>query len=875
MENCYNKPPSVPKDCPELSCTGPSYPPPRLPFRSNSSHIRKVIDDDFDVCPIGDCSLENVFDNTMLCKGGADTELKSSSDWERGFRQSTDAKKLMRSLSFNASNSCSLNLSENVLEKQLNQVKSGKAKSVSGCSVSEKISSQCRTARSVAEKLVRALPGRSKSKSTVPEKDLINFQTNGRIHKEFSNSLDVTASVPGTNCTLIDEQVPIYNSQGLVSGSKPYRTKTSQERQFQQTYFLHDGQQIDGKYQFQVWPNGYEMDDKDLDRRAQEAQERVEMFSRQLDSLNSYNGNAALTVAKTLDPNVELLQTKLRHICEEKRNLALELCYEIQQRISERLATKETIDILKKEMEAHAKMVESEKNDLQSSLEKELDRRSNEWSNMLEKIKVEEKRLRDRVRDLAEQNVSLQREVSSLHSRDTNLKNQIRESENCIQSLKTSLGDAEIEIARLRDSLSESCMKARDIEDDRNLIKRNYKEKESKNNELQKLVAQLQRLCGEQEKTISGLWHSINSQVKDNNLHQKKSNITNLQAENLRLISSEQTLRKDLENCRFEVDILRQENASLLERVRGWEKDSGLALINLDQELQERLDGLQAQALGLLDDSNYLCSSLLNFTKNQLYSAEEFEIKDDAFSKGFATEQERDRTIEFETTFTRLSQRIDSLKKNIQFQNGVLKEKSHISCKELPKQDREVSLCSFSDVDSTEIAYNLGDLHKELKAETLLSKVLKEKLWSSEVELERLQEEVANLVRTRESLSNENLSLQKMLNQTLQKEKELQIQAKTRMHDIKHLQNEWNGCCEELSRLTQELSRTAKERDNFQQNAEQLSWENKTLAAEVQMLKKRIEKLDEDVLFKEGQLSILREGQLEEDVLFKGQLPIL
>ena len=55
---------------------------------------------------------------------------------------------------------------------------------------------------------------------------------------------------------------------------------------------------------------------------------------------------------------------------------------------------------------------------MQSALEKELDRRSSDWSFKLEKYQLEEQRLCERVRELVEHNVSLQREVSSFSKRE-------------------------------------------------------------------------------------------------------------------------------------------------------------------------------------------------------------------------------------------------------------------------------------------------------------------------------------------------------------------------------------------------------------------------------------------------------------------------
>lgn len=75
--------------------------------------------------------------------------------------------------------------------------------------------------------------------------------------------------------------------------------------------------------------------------------------------------------------------------------------------MAERYAANETLKLIKEEIECCVKMVEKDKNVLQSTLEKELDRRSSEWENKLEKTKLEGKRQRDGVRELVEHNVAL------------------------------------------------------------------------------------------------------------------------------------------------------------------------------------------------------------------------------------------------------------------------------------------------------------------------------------------------------------------------------------------------------------------------------------------------------------------------------------
>ncbi|PHT25342.1 hypothetical protein CQW23_35026 [Capsicum baccatum] len=78
--------------------------------------------------------------------------------------------------------------------------------------------------------------------------------------------------------------------------------------------------------------------------------------------------------------------------------------------------------MIQAELDSRTRRLETEKNELQSVLEKKLDRRSSDWSLKLKKYQIEQHRLRERARDLAKQNVSLQREVFSFNEKEEKVK---------------------------------------------------------------------------------------------------------------------------------------------------------------------------------------------------------------------------------------------------------------------------------------------------------------------------------------------------------------------------------------------------------------------------------------------------------------------
>ncbi|GLJ51616.1 hypothetical protein SUGI_1096970 [Cryptomeria japonica] len=133
--------------------------------------------------------------------------------------------------------------------------------------------------------------------------------------------------------------------------------------------------------------------DEDLQRRAKAGEEQAALLSQDLESMNQ-------TRSQSKDENLEFLWEKMRQVCEENRNIALMVSSQVQSRKRERSFASDTLRLIQGEMERRTKVLENEKNALQKTLEKEIDRRSIEWASMLEKFQFEERRMRKRMRDL-------------------------------------------------------------------------------------------------------------------------------------------------------------------------------------------------------------------------------------------------------------------------------------------------------------------------------------------------------------------------------------------------------------------------------------------------------------------------------------------
>ncbi|CAK7325580.1 unnamed protein product [Dovyalis caffra] len=153
--------------------------------------------------------------------------------------------------------------------------------------------------------------------------------------------------------------------------------------------------------------------DVELQQRSKEAEERIVLLSEELEQ-ESFLQDSGFDAP----PSVQTIQS----LTEDKISLAIEVSGLLKSRIADRNSAKEGFRLAKAEWEARNRRLEKEKNELQTALEKELDRRSSDWSSKLEKYQLEEQRLRERVRELAEHNVSLQREVSSFSEREAEKK---------------------------------------------------------------------------------------------------------------------------------------------------------------------------------------------------------------------------------------------------------------------------------------------------------------------------------------------------------------------------------------------------------------------------------------------------------------------
>ncbi|KAF8108308.1 hypothetical protein N665_0111s0022 [Sinapis alba] len=623
------------------------------------------------------------------------------------------------------SSTCSSNLSTHVLDRFIDGEEehhsnqkigssshSNHSGSVKGRRLPPRVQSPSPLSYHVQENCMEDASARSLSRSVM---ERLSHNTHGK-----SKDLDVVVNL-----------VPLSEHKEPVNGY--YRNDHHAEQQ--QELFLHRENMHVGTNQ--VCKEG------ELEKKYKEAQKRVKLLSQHLED-QKFRSEGDFDVSSLVD--------------EEKVSLALEVLTQLRSQMDERASAKEEIKRAKTDSEWHIKRLEKEKSELQFELEKELDRRSIEWTSKLESFQMEEKRLRERVRELAEHNVSLQREVSTFHEKETERIDMIRNMEEKVKELSATAEETRQENVYLMQNLSKLQESYTVTTEDLDCVRRKFEDKEMECKELHKSVTRLLRTCGEQEKTIQGLRDSLSEETKKQPSEKHEEMVKKLQMEEqIRLTGVEFSLRKEVESMKLEADSLRVENVCLRNNY------DTVTTFKLDNEMKMRVCLLQDQGLLMLNESTQLCYKLLKFIKERLS-----EDMPNGLSEQFL--------IESEMNVHGIRRGTESLKRSLQTVNSLLLEKANEIA-----SNSESSRSSEPNNQSVEKL-----LRAELREETLVTSLLREKLYSKEQEIEQLQAEVAAGVRGNEVLQREIQNVLDSLSINTHQLKDLNIQVLHKETDDSH-----------------------------------------------------------------------------------------
>ncbi|KAG0601130.1 hypothetical protein M758_11G086400 [Ceratodon purpureus] len=154
----------------------------------------------------------------------------------------------------------------------------------------------------------------------------------------------------------------------------------------------------------------------------------------------------------------------------------------------------------------------------------------------------------------------------------------------------------------------------------------------------------------------------------------------------------------------------------------------------------------------------------------------------------------------------------------------------------------------------------LEDYEKDYESQGLTCQLLQERVDALEAELQHCQPQVTSLRQERDDLEMERENLHHSLADVTLRVTDLEHRLADREEAMK-LQE---VTLEELRKLVdegrKELSLVKQERDEMQKEAEAMSREALRTSVEVEVLRRRVHQLDEDVLLRDGQICILRGG---------------
>ncbi|TVU39764.1 hypothetical protein EJB05_13203, partial [Eragrostis curvula] len=225
-----------------------------------------------------------------------------------------------------------------------------------------------------------------------------------------------------------------------------------------------------------------------------------------------------------------------------------------------------------------------------------MDRRSQDWSEGILKFQSEEERLHERVRELAEQNISLQREVTFVEANKADASAKVASLELQNKKLNDELEKLRCKHDDLHNSSADLHARLTEVTEERGHLGGYLKDKEDENRALHKVIARLQMTCNEQERTITSLRQGYRSEL-DKSVECSSDKMNKLQMELIGLTGVERKLRGEVRSCHLEVESLRHENIALLNRLQSAGNGSSIPRIRLNQELQAIVDKLQTQSL--------------------------------------------------------------------------------------------------------------------------------------------------------------------------------------------------------------------------------------------------------------------------------------
>jgi chromosome segregation ATPase len=154
----------------------------------------------------------------------------------------------------------------------------------------------------------------------------------------------------------------------------------------------------------------------------------------------------------------------------------------------------------------------------------------------------------------------------------------------------------------------------------------------------------------------------------------------------------------------------------------------------------------------------------------------------------------------------------------------------------------------------------LEDHERDFESQGLTCQLLQERVDALEAELQHCQPQITTLLQERDDLVLERENLHHSLADVTLRVTDLEHRLAEREEAVKLQEATLEELRKEVDEGRKELSLVKQERDEMQSEAEAMSREALRTSVEVEVLRRRVHQLDEDVLLRDGQICILRGG---------------
>lgn len=388
-----------------------------------------------------------------------------------------------------------------------------------------------------------------------------------------------------------------------------------------------------------------------------------------------------------------------------------------------------------------------------------------------------------------------------------------------------------------------------------------------------------------------------------------QSKVAELQDENsllftkLRLLTRErQDTRETLKTCNDRVSDLEEENQCLQEEIASAEKALEAKQVEIhslecqlersiqNKEVAQAVLALQEKAsangdmmmkmkdkepqsaphLGTeLRQSLQAAAQLLHSMNERLESLmDKLSERDRQLQEARADIARKDEVVtDLEATLSNLAKTVDSQSSRIMRlskQNEDLTKVTQSQARQIEEFQTRIATA----VDSKNKAEQeldiarkrLEDYDKHLESQDLTSQLLLEKAEALEAELQDCQPQIATLLQQRGELALERTNLHHSLSDVNLRVTELEHRLADREETVMLQEATLEELRKEVDEGRKELILVKQERDEMQKEAEAMSREALRSSMEVEVLRRRVYQLDEDILLRDGQICILRGG---------------